>query len=394
MVEALVAERLLSEQRFTGQFVRQRAARGHGPVRIRMELRERGVADADIDEALEASAEDWCANARDARRRRFGAGRPGRLARTCKTKPIPAISRVFRRAYPGRTGPGRRHRNVSKMSEPRKQMGSAELRAAFLDFFKGRGHTVVPSSSLVPGNDPTLLFTNAGMVQFKDVFLGMDQRRYVRAARPQRCVRAGGKHNDLENVGYTARHHTFFEMLGNFSFGDYFKREAIALRVGFRDRGTLGIPPEQLWVTVYQEDDERGRDLAEGDRRRPGPPHAHGHEVQFLVDGRHRPLRPVQRDLLRPRPRHRGRTAGLAGRGRRPLRRDLEPGVHAVRPLGRRHDDAAAEAIGGHRHGSRAHRRRDAGRAQQLRDRSLPTPDRGRGEAHRRDRSRSRARCG
>jgi len=143
---------------------------------------------------------------------------------------------------------------VSKMSEPRKQMGSAELRAAFLDFFKGHGHTVVPSSSLVPGNDPTLLFTNAGMVQFKDVFLGKEMRGYVRAASSQRCVRAGGKHNDLENVGYTARHHTFFEMLGNFSFGDYFKREAIHYAWDFVT-GTLGIPPERLWVTVYEEDD-------------------------------------------------------------------------------------------------------------------------------------------
>ncbi|NJD31613.1 MAG: alanine--tRNA ligase [Gammaproteobacteria bacterium] len=133
-------------------------------------------------------------------------------------------------------------------------MSSAELRAAFLDFFKGHGHTVVPSSSLVPGNDPTLLFTNAGMVQFKDVFLGKDHRSYVRAASSQRCVRAGGKHNDLENVGYTARHHTFFEMLGNFSFGDYFKREAIRYAWDFIT-GTLGLPPERLWVTVYQEDD-------------------------------------------------------------------------------------------------------------------------------------------
>jgi alanyl-tRNA synthetase len=105
-----------------------------------------------------------------------------------------------------------------------KRLSSNELRQAFLDFFAERGHEVVASSPLVPGNDPTLLFTNAGMVQFKDVFLGLDKRSYDRAVTSQRCVRAGGKHNDLENVGYTARHHTFFEMLGNFSFGDYFKR--------------------------------------------------------------------------------------------------------------------------------------------------------------------------
>ena len=143
---------------------------------------------------------------------------------------------------------------MSTLRAPSKQMSSAELRAAFLDFFKAHGHAVVPSSSLVPGNDPTLLFTNAGMVQFKDVFLGKDKRAYNRAASSQRCVRAGGKHNDLENVGYTARHHTFFEMLGNFSFGDYFKHEAIRYAWDFVT-GTLGIPPERLWVTVYEEDD-------------------------------------------------------------------------------------------------------------------------------------------
>ena len=137
------------------------------------------------------------------------------------------------------------------------RMGSAELRAAFLDFFKGHGHTIVPSSSLVPGNDPTLLFTNAGMVQFKDVFLGKDVRGYVRAASSQRCVRAGGKHNDLENVGYTARHHTFFEMLGNFSFGDYFKRDAIRYAWEFvTGPEWLGIDPARLMVTVYHTDDE------------------------------------------------------------------------------------------------------------------------------------------
>ena len=134
-------------------------------------------------------------------------------------------------------------------------MKSADIRTAFLKFFESKGHTIVASSPVVPGDDPTLLFTNAGMNQFKDVFLGFDRRPYRRATTSQKCIRAGGKHNDLENVGYTARHHTFFEMLGNFSFGDYFKRDALKyawelLTVVFR------LPPEKLWVTVYAEDDE------------------------------------------------------------------------------------------------------------------------------------------
>ena len=134
-------------------------------------------------------------------------------------------------------------------------MKSSEIRQKFLDYFASKGHTPVASSPLVPGNDPTLLFTNAGMVQFKDVFLGREMRTYVRAASSQRCVRAGGKHNDLENVGYTARHHTFFEMLGNFSFGDYFKRDAIQFAWEFLT-GELQIPKEKLWVTVFHEDNE------------------------------------------------------------------------------------------------------------------------------------------
>src|SRR4051812_10519676 len=134
-------------------------------------------------------------------------------------------------------------------------MNTKEIRSKFIDYFVSKGHQHVSSSPLVPGNDPTLLFTNAGMVQFKDVFLGHDKRAYNRAVTAQRCVRAGGKHNDLENVGYTARHHTFFEMLGNFSFGDYFKRDAIRfawelLTVHY------GLPKEKLWTTVYETDDE------------------------------------------------------------------------------------------------------------------------------------------
>jgi len=134
-------------------------------------------------------------------------------------------------------------------------MKSSEIRQRFLDFFKRHGHTIVPSSPLVPANDPTLLFTNAGMVQFKEVFLGLEKRPYVRAVSSQRCVRAGGKHNDLENVGYTSRHHTFFEMLGNFSFGDYFKREGIKYAWEFLTQ-ELKLPPERLWVTVYKDDHE------------------------------------------------------------------------------------------------------------------------------------------
>jgi alanyl-tRNA synthetase len=134
-------------------------------------------------------------------------------------------------------------------------MKSSDIRKQFLSYFESKGHTIVPSSSLIPGSDPTLLFTNAGMVQFKDAFLGRDNRPYVRATSSQRCVRAGGKHNDLENVGYTARHHTFFEMLGNFSFGDYFKRNAIEYAWEFLTV-EMKIPAEKLWVTVYHEDDE------------------------------------------------------------------------------------------------------------------------------------------
>src|ERR1700757_1480335 len=134
-------------------------------------------------------------------------------------------------------------------------MKGSDVRHTFLKYFEDRGHTPVKSSSLIPKNDPTLLFTNAGMVQFKDVFLGLDRRPYTRATSCQKCVRAGGKHNDLENVGYTARHHTFFEMLGNFSFGDYFKDRAIELAWRLVTK-EFGLPDQRLVVTVFSEDDE------------------------------------------------------------------------------------------------------------------------------------------
>src|SRR6187399_2503014 len=133
--------------------------------------------------------------------------------------------------------------------------GVNEIRSAFLDYFAQNGHEQVPSSSLVPRNDPTLMFTNAGMVQFKNVFTGAEKRPYNRATTAQKCVRAGGKHNDLDNVGYTARHHTFFEMLGNFSFGDYFKRDAIRYAWDLLTR-VYGLAPGRLWTTVYIDDDE------------------------------------------------------------------------------------------------------------------------------------------
>ena len=144
---------------------------------------------------------------------------------------------------------------------------SDELRTAFLKYFEDRGHTIVKSSSLVPQDDPSLLFTNAGMVQFKRTFLGEEKRSYVRACTSQKCVRAGGKHNDLENVGYTRRHHTFFEMLGNFSFGDYFKSVAIETAWDLMTR-VYALPAEKLWVSVYQDDDEAYRLWTENSDRK------------------------------------------------------------------------------------------------------------------------------
>src|SRR5450631_2174058 len=152
--------------------------------------------------------------------------------------------------------PGMRRFASAKYTVNAMQLRSGnEIRELFLRYFESKEHRRVHSSSLVPANDPTLLFTNAGMNQFKDLFLGAERRDYSRATTSQKCVRAGGKHNDLENVGFTRRHHTFFEMLGNFSFGDYFKREAIAMAWQFLTK-EIKLPANRLWVTVYEEDDE------------------------------------------------------------------------------------------------------------------------------------------
>ena len=178
--------------------------------------------------------------------------------------------------------------------------GVNDIRASFLDYFAKAGHEIVPSSPLVPRNDPTLMFTNAGMVQFKNVFTGLEKRPYQRAVTAQKCVRAGGKHNDLDNVGYTARHHTFFEMLGNFSFGDYFKDRAIELAWNLVTK-EFGLPKDKLTATVYVDDDQ-AFDLW---KKIAGLPevahHPHRRLRQFLADGRHRPVRAVLGNLLRPR---------------------------------------------------------------------------------------------
>ena len=245
-------------------------------------------------------------------------------------------------------------------------MTGSEIRESFLTFFEGKAHTRVASSSLVPKDDPTLLFTNAGMVQFKNSFLGLEDRGYRRAVTSQKCVRAGGKHNDLENVGVTARHHTFFEMLGNFSFGDYFKKETIAWAWEYLTV-VMGLPKERLWITIYTDDDEAFRiwheDGGPGGADRPD-----GGEEQLLDDGGDRSLRPLLRDPLRP-----GGGDGLrSARLQRPLRmrpppRDLEPRLHPVRPGRLGNADPPAEAEHRHGDGAGAPGRRDPGGDEQLR---------------------------
>ena len=292
--------------------------------------------------------------------------------------------------------------------EDRKSMTADQIRAAFLRYFEERGHRVVPSSSLVPENDPTLLFANAGMNQFKDVFLGKEKRDYTRAASSQKCVRAGGKHNDLENVGHTARHHTFFEMLGNFSFGDYFKKDAIAFALGVPDRATWACPKDRLKVTIF-----KGEDGVPRDAEAHGFWLAHvpadrilelGAKDNFWAMGDTGPCGPCseihffQGDDAALR---RGRGGPRVPRRRvrvRPLARDLEPRVHAVRPRRRGHARPAARALRRHRHGPRAHHRGRAGQALQLRHRPLPAAHRrrvgrARGHAYGDDAGRTTSRC-
>ena len=217
-----------------------------------------------------------------------------------------------------------------------------EIREAFLRFFETKGHRRVHSSSLVPANDPTLLFTNAGMNQFKDLFLGAEKRDYSRATTSQKCVRAGGKHNDLENVGFTRRHHTFFEMLGNFSFGDYFKQDAIKFAWELvTSEEWFGIPKDRLYVTIFEgadgvpRDDEAEGYWIEAGRAEGAHPPVRV-EGQLLADGRDRAVRAVLGDFLR----HGDGGRGDAGcrqavwTGRCAVCRDLEPGLHAVRSLG------------------------------------------------------------
>ncbi len=254
-----------------------------------------------------------------------------------------------------------------------RQWTGPDIREAFLRFFESKGHRRVHSSSLVPANDPTLLFTNAGMNQFKDVFLGLERRDYSRATTSQKCVRAGGKHNDLENVGFTRRHHTFFEMLGNFSFGDYFKKDAIAYAWELvTSPEWYGIPKDRLYVTIFKGENGVPRDEeayklwlehVPADRI-----HEYGMKDNFWQMGDTGPCGPCseifydmgieaaddarRRQALRP--------------GRSPLRRNLEPGLHAVRPQRPGRAEPPAQTLHRHRHGPRARRRRAGAQGQQL----------------------------
>ena len=256
-----------------------------------------------------------------------------------------------------------------------------EIRASFLEYFERNGHRVVPSSSLVPHDDPSLLFTNAGMNQFKDVFLGKERRDYTRAATCQKCMRVSGKHNDLENVGPSPSHHTFFQMLGNFSFGDYFKKRRDQACVGTADRRVADSQGQAVRHGVQRRRRDppgrrRARDLAEIRLR--GSSVGAGIGRQLLADGRDRPVRPLLGDLLLPRQPSSLPRAGVPRRRMQlqPLHRDLEQRVHGVRPAGRRFAQAASRAIDRHGHGARTPHRGAPGARVELRHRSVPSAPR------------------
>ena len=242
-------------------------------------------------------------------------------------------------------------------------MTSNEIRASFLEFFERHGHRIVPSSPLVPGDDPTLLFTNAGMNQFKDVFLGREKRDYTRAATSQKCMRVSGKHNDLDNVGPSLRHHTFFEMLGNFSFGDYFKEDAIAFAWKLLT-DVWKMPTDRLVVSIFKGENGIPRDDEAYDIWRKFVPADRilelGRDDNFWQMGDTGPCGRCSEIYLRPR-----------ARGSRSRDRDLEQRVHGVRAQRRRHADAAAGAVDRHRHGPRAHHGGAAGQGFELRHRPV-----------------------
>ena len=323
----LKAQRALDDGRFAEAFARSRLRhRGLGQRRIASELHHRGVARAVVQKGLGEAL-----SGRLRGRRPRGPGSPllacpdegraeGPRPQALGLPPAPGLSRRPREKAPScalaevERCPGRTRARGGRIVSA--VLSADALRSAFLAFFEARGHRVVKSSSLVPESDPTLLFANAGMNQFKDVFLGSEKRDYVRATSSQKCVRAGGKHNDLENVGVTARHHTFFEMLGNFSFGDYFKKDAIAFAWELLTKD-FGLPKDRLKVTIFHGSGRRAprrrgpRLLARACGQRPHP--RARHEGQLLGHGRDRPLRPLLGGPLPP-----GRLPALSRGGRRP----------------------------------------------------------------------------
>jgi len=207
-------------------------------------------------------------------------------------------------------------------------MNTSEIRQSFLKFYESKNHKIIDSSSLIPVNDETLLFVNAGMVQFKDVFLGTDKRKYDRATSSQRCIRAGGKHNDLENVGYTLRHHTFFEMLGNFSFGDYFKEDAIKYAWEFLTE-ILKLEQDKLWISVYKDDDEAAdiwKDIIGVDPKRIV---RLGDEDNFWSMGETGPCGPCS-EIYYDHGDHRRNTSRVRGRRGRQVCRNMESSLYAI----------------------------------------------------------------